>query len=70
MAKKKEIDIPIQYNEMDVKRYKAIITDLVDHVSQVETFLFEDQCDINRANLLISLGELFAISKLAAKAVK
>ena len=70
MAKKKEIDIPIQYNGMDVKRYKGIITDLVDHVSQVETFLYEDQCDINRANLLISLGELFAISRLAAKAVK
>jgi hypothetical protein len=70
MAKKKEIDIPIQYNGMDVKRYKGIITDLVDHVSQVETFLYEDQCDITRANLLISFGELFAISKLAAKAVK
>tara|TARA_R110002126_G_scaffold284343_1_gene433994 strand:- start:369 stop:581 length:213 start_codon:yes stop_codon:yes gene_type:complete len=70
MTTKKEIDIPIQYNEMDIKRYKAIITDLVDHVSQVETFLFEDQCDINRVNLLISLGELFAISRFAAKAVK
>lgn len=73
MPKKKkntDVEIPVEMRVYDVKRYEEIISDLVQHVEQVETFLFEDQCDIGRANLLVSLGELFAIARLSKKVVR
>lgn len=73
MVKKKkntDIEIPLEMQVHDLERYKEIIKDLTEHVDQVQMFLFEDQCDIGRANLLVSLGELFALSRIAKKVVK
>lgn len=67
--KNTDVKIPMEMQVYDKKCYVEMINDLLEQINEVETFLFEDQCDIGRANLLVSLGELFAVAKLVKRKV-